>query len=135
MRLFIRILKLVVILFLVSTVLMVLYYRWRPVSYTPLMPIRYVQHLIKGEIQPIHHEWVPLDSMSRYMPIAVIASEDQNFLHHHGFDFTAIQQAVEEKRSRGRVRGASTISQQPKMFFCGPVLLGYEKDLKPILRS
>lgn len=112
MRLFIRILKLVVILFLVSTVLMVLYYRWRPVSYTPLMPIRYVQHLIKGEVQPIHHEWVPLDSMSRYMPIAVIASEDQNFLHHHGFDFTAIQQAVEEKRSRGRVRGASTISQQ-----------------------
>ena len=43
---------------------------------------------------------------------AVIASEDQRFLQHHGFDFSAIQQAVEEHERTGRRRGASTISQQ-----------------------
>ncbi len=47
------------------------------------------------------------------MPVAVMASEDQRFLTHHGFDFDAIQTAVKRNRKAGRNKyGASTISQQ-----------------------
>ena len=67
---------------------------------------------MEGKPAAIHHQWVPLESMAREMPQAVVASEDQNFMRHHGFDFGAIQEAVREKEEKGRVRGASTISQQ-----------------------
>ena len=46
------------------------------------------------------------------MPVAAIAAEDQNFLKHNGFDYRAILNAYEEAQEGGRVRGASTISQQ-----------------------
>jgi monofunctional biosynthetic peptidoglycan transglycosylase len=46
------------------------------------------------------------------MPMAVIASEDNLFPTHHGFDVVQIQKAVEEHLEGGRTRGASTISQQ-----------------------
>src|SRR5207248_3014910 len=41
-----------------------------------------------------HHDWVPFDRIAPVMALAVIASEDQNFLRHHGFDFGAIQRAI-----------------------------------------
>ena len=50
--------------------------------------------------------------MSLYLPVAVIASEDQRFLQHNGFDLDAIGQALEERRMGKRQRGGSTISQQ-----------------------
>src|SRR3989449_10107363 len=48
------------------------------------------------------------------MPIAsaVIASEDQNFFHHHGFDWGAIQRAIDHDENSKRLRGASTLTQQ-----------------------
>ena len=46
------------------------------------------------------------------MPLAVVAAEDQRFPVHHGFDLTEIQNALAERGASGRVRGASTISQQ-----------------------
>ncbi len=46
------------------------------------------------------------------MPVAVMASEDQRFLLHHGFDFNAIQSAAKHNAKGGKVHGASTISQQ-----------------------
>ena len=60
----------------------------------------------------VHHKWVPLKQISPYLPVAVMASEDQNFMHHHGFDFNAIQSAAIEHIEGGRSRGGSTISQQ-----------------------
>ena len=76
------------------------------------MAIRSIEHVVKGEPPIVHHKWVSLDEMSRYMPVAVMASEDQQFLHHHGFDFGAIQDAAVD-RLKGRARrGGSTISQQ-----------------------
>lgn len=112
MRIIVKILKWGVIVFFASSVLAVLVYRWIPVPVTPLMVIRVVQNVHAGKPAAIHHQWVPLDKMSRYMPVAVIASEDQNFLHHNGFDFGAIQDAAKEKMEGRRLRGASTISQQ-----------------------
>lgn len=65
--------------------------------------------------------------------MAVIASEDNRFAEHNGFDFKEIEKALEENKNRKRPRGASTISQQTaKNIFCGLLLLGSEKDLKCI---
>lgn len=97
---------------MVSTVLTVAAYRWLPVPITPLMVIRCVQNIHNGETAAIHHKWVPLKQISPYLPVAVMASEDQNFMHHHGFDFNAIQDAAIERLEGKRSRGGSTISQQ-----------------------
>lgn len=102
----------IVIFFFASTILAVVAYRWLPVSVTPLMVIRCVQQVGHGEKIRMRHHWVPLDSISKYMPVAVMASEDQLFMEHHGFDFNAIEQAVKERQAGKRQRGGSTISQQ-----------------------
>lgn len=112
MRLFFKICKWVIIAFFASSILSVIAFRWLPVKITPLMLIRCAQNFQNDKPIAIHHEWVPLERMSKYLPVAVIASEDQNFRQHHGFDFTAIQDAAEEKMQGKRSRGASTISQQ-----------------------
>lgn len=56
--------------------------------------------------------WHPFNKISKNAVIAVIASEDQRFIEHNGFDFDQIQKAIEEIDKRKRVRGASTITQQ-----------------------
>lgn len=76
------------------------------------MIIRCAQQVSRGETLRLKHHWVPLDSMSIYMPVAVMASEDQRFLMHNGFDFIEIDKAMEERRTGKRFRGGSTISQQ-----------------------
>lgn len=112
MKIIYRIVRIAVIFFFVSTVLATLVFKWMPVPLTPLMLIRCVEHVGSGEAPRLKHEWVPLDEMSKYMPVAVIASEDQHFMEHHGFDAEAIGQAVKERQSGHRIRGGSTISQQ-----------------------
>ena len=102
----------IVLLFFGSTIFSVIVYRWCPVYLTPLMLIRCAQQMSRGEQIKLRHHWVPLDSMSIYMPVAVMASEDQRFLTHHGFDFVEINNAVKERQSGKRRRGGSTISQQ-----------------------
>ena len=95
-----------------STILAVVALRFLPVYFTPLMFIRLAQQAGEGKELRLSHHWVSLDEISPYMPVAVIASEDANFYSHHGFDFKAIEKAWKEKEEKGRVRGASTISQQ-----------------------
>lgn len=112
MRLILKVLKWLILIFISTSLLSVIYYRFFPVSYTPLMFIRCAQNFTGNKPVGINHRWVPLDSMSKYLPVAVIASEDQNFLTHDGFDFNAIKNAAEESKSGKRRRGASTISQQ-----------------------
>ncbi|WP_245590046.1 monofunctional biosynthetic peptidoglycan transglycosylase [Desulfonatronum lacustre] len=60
----------------------------------------------------IHYQWVDWEFISPHMGLAVVASEDQKFPHHRGFDFQSISDALEERRTKGRIRGASTITQQ-----------------------
>lgn len=61
---------------------------------------------------PAHHEWVDWDGLSPWMGLAVVAAEDQRFPTHHGFDFDQISRALQQRAEGGRLRGASTISQQ-----------------------
>ena len=100
--------------FFASTILSVIFFRFVPVFVTPLMLIRVAQQVSEGRDVKLSHSWVSLDKMAPSMPVAVIASEDANFLSHHGFDFKAIQNAVERnaKHPEKRKLGASTISQQ-----------------------
>ncbi len=56
--------------------------------------------------------WVDNQSIGNNIKMAVICGEDQRFKEHHGFDFKAIQKAIQHNMSGGKVRGASTISQQ-----------------------
>lgn len=98
--------------FVLTSVLAVLVYRWVPVPATPLMYIRSMEHPTDTTYTRRLHHWVALDSISPYMPVAVMASEDQRFLTHNGFDFEAIALARAEYEAGGRRRGASTISQQ-----------------------
>jgi monofunctional biosynthetic peptidoglycan transglycosylase len=60
----------------------------------------------------LHYQWVDLDHVSPQLPIAVVAAEDQNFQTHHGFDLGAISTVLARRGQAGRMRGASTISQQ-----------------------
>lgn len=60
----------------------------------------------------IDYHWVNYTDMVPAMHLAVVASEDQNFPYHHGFDWIAIDKALHHNRVSRRIRGASTISQQ-----------------------
>jgi monofunctional glycosyltransferase len=60
----------------------------------------------------LHYRWTPWDQVSKQLPIALVAAEDQKFPFHHGFDLDAIQDAIEDAEDGERLRGASTISQQ-----------------------
>lgn len=60
----------------------------------------------------LHHEWTDYREISPYIKMAVITSEDQRFPDHWGFDFEAIEEAIEEQQQGVRRRGASTITQQ-----------------------
>lgn len=60
----------------------------------------------------IRYEWTDWTQISPYMALAVVASEDQLFPHHSGFDFESMRKALEAQSRDGHLRGASTITQQ-----------------------
>lgn len=109
-----KILKWIVVVFFASTILSVVALRWVPVWFTPLMFIRLAQQSSDDKPLTLHHHWVSLDKMAPSLPTAVMASEDANFLKHHGFDYKAIEQAAirNMKHPEKNRHGASTISQQ-----------------------
>lgn len=113
MKIVVNIIKWGVSLFFASTILAVVLYRFIPVYLTPLMVIRFVENIGSERGPALHHSWVSLSKISKYMPVAVMSSEDQRFLIHNGFDFDAIQKAAKHNmNSHGKKLGASTISQQ-----------------------
>lgn len=102
-----------IVLFFASSILAVLAYKWLPVYVTPLMVIRCCQQMGRGEKIRMKHHWVEMEKgMVPDMALAVVASEDQRFMNHNGFDFDAISKAWDERSKGVRFRGASTISQQ-----------------------
>lgn len=125
-RFFKFIFKLLLGLFLFS-ILLVVVYKWVPVPFTNLMLIRYFEN----PEEDIRHNWVPSEEISNNLKLAVIASEDQNFPNHNGFDYEAIQKAMEDNKKGKRVRGASTISQQTaKNVFLWPQRSWFRKGLE-----
>lgn len=104
--------KRLILFFLISSLFIVLVYRWVPVFITPLMVIRSLEHVFSGEMPRMHKKWIPLNKISKHMPKAVMAGEDQNFMNHSGFDFKAMKKAFKYNKKGKKIRGGSTISQQ-----------------------
>ncbi|MES2567963.1 MAG: monofunctional biosynthetic peptidoglycan transglycosylase [Bacteroidota bacterium] len=100
------------IAFVVLSMAMVILYRWVPVPITPLMIIRNMEQIGDGKGIIMEHDWVPLEDISPKLQLAVVCSEDQNYLKHFGFDLGAIKKAMKENEEGKRFRGASTITQQ-----------------------
>src|SRR4051812_26646062 len=98
--------------FFIVSIASVIFFRWVPVPLTPLMLIRCCQQAFdnKRDVR-LKKDWVSLDKIPNSMQLAVVCSEDQNFLKHNGFDFEAIERAVDFNDTHKRKRGASTISQ------------------------
>ena len=92
------------------TVVWVLILKFLPVWVTPFMLSRKIDAFKEDQDTEIHSDWEPYENISKEVALAVVASEDQAFPDHWGFDFNSIYDAMTEKRKR--VRGASTISQQ-----------------------
>jgi monofunctional biosynthetic peptidoglycan transglycosylase len=89
------------------SIIPVLVFRWVA---PPTSAVMLSRTLMEAEQQD--YQWVPLAHMSADLPLAVVASEDQKFPDHFGFDISAIKDAVEQHAQGGRLRGASTLTQQ-----------------------
>lgn len=98
-----------IVWFVIFSFGLALLFKWVPVPVTPLMVIRYFESNTDSTFK---HDWVSIDEISKNLQLAVICSEDQNFLNHNGFDFEAIKKAIDDNRNGKRIKGASTISQQ-----------------------
>jgi monofunctional biosynthetic peptidoglycan transglycosylase len=108
----------------VLPVMLVLLYRVVPPPTTPLI-------IGMSFSQEVRQDWVPLSAMSANLVKAVIASEDSKFCSHSGFDWQAIQEALEYNASGQGVRGASTISQQTaKNLFLPPARTWIRKGVE-----
>lgn len=98
--------------FLALNLVLVLVFRWVPVPVSGLMVQRRVESWSSDKPYASRHRWVPLEEISPNLGAAVIAAEDQNFAEHFGFDWQAIEKAVQHNEKSRRKRGASTVSQQ-----------------------
>ena len=95
------------------TVLPVVCLRWIPAPTSAFMMEKRVAAFFRGEPRNvIRHRWIGWESISPQMRLAAVAAEDQKFPHHWGFDFESIADAVQHTGAKGRLRGASTITQQ-----------------------
>ncbi len=101
--------KLLLLLIIISIAWVTLYKFVNPPT-TPLMIIRSFEG--NSGLNLIKTDWKKYDDISDYMKMAVIAAEDQTFADHDGFDFHAIEEAIDDKLEGNRLRGASTITQQ-----------------------
>jgi len=98
--------------FLGLSIFSVVFFKFVPVPFTPLMLIRAVENKFAGKELYFSHDWEPIENISVNLQKAVIASEDGSFLTHNGFDFKAMQKAYKSNERGRRIKGGSTISQQ-----------------------
>ena len=90
------------------SLLIVLPFRWL----NPPVSMVMLERWLTNDDYSIQQTWLSWDEMPKKAALAVITSEDQRFPLHQGFDVDAIMKALNEAEEGGRLRGASTISQQ-----------------------
>src|SRR5688500_7734634 len=95
-----------VLIFILGSLLWVLAYRF----INPPMTATMLGDVLAG--RGAERDWMPIERIDRDMVRAAIAGEDSKFCGHNGFDFDAIEKAMQRNASGGRIRGGSTISQQ-----------------------
>jgi monofunctional glycosyltransferase len=101
-----RLIKRVVLTFFIAQFIYTILLIWMPVFSTPTI---FMEWLFGKKIEKV---WVSRANISESMKHAVIASEDQEFDEHFGFDVDAIEKAMQYNKTHKRKKGASTISQQ-----------------------
>jgi monofunctional glycosyltransferase len=95
------------------SVVSVLIFRWVNPPYSAFMAESRISAWASHDRDYVYRRtWADLTRISPNLPLAVVASEDQKFPEHWGFDVEAIEKAYEMNQHSHRVRGASTISQQ-----------------------
>ena len=98
---------------LALSVAAVLLLRWIDPPYSAFMAETQIEAWMRRDRNYVfRHSWVDLTRISPNLPLAVVASEDQKFPEHWGFDVEAIEKAYQLNQHSHRVHGASTISQQ-----------------------
>jgi monofunctional glycosyltransferase len=98
--------------FFILSIVSVIFFKWVPVPVTPLMLIRCIEQKAGGKEMKLRKDWVSFEEISPNLQLAVVCAEDQNFIKHNGFDWKAIEKAMEQNEKGRRLRGGSTISQQ-----------------------
>ena len=93
-----RLVRNLVIMFFAISIGWVVLARFVPVYVTPLMLIRTVEALAAGEAPRNTKDWVSIDKISHNMVQAVVASEDNLFMQHHGFSVTDIEKAIKHNK-------------------------------------
>jgi len=111
-RLVLRIVKLVVIVFVAASLFGVLLFKFVNPPFTWLMIQRGFERKADGKDWKIDKQWVDFDQIADPMKRAAVAAEDQTFLENHGFDFRAIERAIQKNAKSKKLIGGSTISQQ-----------------------
>jgi len=117
---------------LASSVFPVLLLRFVPPPVSSFMAQRYIAARWAGQADfTLKYQWVGIRQISPQAALAVVASEDQKFPTHYGFDFASIDKALKDNPHRARPRGASTISQQvAKNLFLWPGRSFFRKGLE-----
>ena len=108
-----RVLRLIawtLVVFVLTTTAAVTLLRWAAPPGSAFMALETLSNT--GERSSVDYAWVDWPKLSPSLALAVIAAEDQRFFAHRGFDIDAIVEAIETFKAGGRLRGASTISQQ-----------------------
>lgn len=99
-----------------------LWWKWFNPVETSFMALRLDELREKDPDVELRHQWVPYERISIHLKRAVVATEDDKFIDHHGFDWEGIKVALEKNQRRGRLSaGGSTITQQlAKNLFLSP---------------
>lgn len=119
------------LLFFGSSILVTLLYRFINPPVTPLMMIRVVENISNNKKPSIQKDWLRFSKINDNLKLAVIASEDNNFMTHYGIDFKAIEKAQKLNKRGKKLRGASTITQQTaKNVFLWPSRTWLRKGLE-----
>lgn len=108
-----KVIKWMIICFIVISVVAVTIYKFIPVKYPNSVVLQRINHAIDGDTTSVKHKWVPMEEISPYMKYAAVCSEDYAFFRHYGIRITNIRWAIRKNIKAGRiVAGGSTITQQ-----------------------
>ena len=123
----------ILIFLFISSILAVVVYKFIPVYYTPLMLTRLYDQHKAGKPFKLDHTWVPLSEIAQPLVQAVVASEDNLFLDHNGFDIEQIQKpATKPRKGNVSVVPARSRSRQPRTSSFSPRKVISGKGSKPI---
>ena len=113
----------------------VIWWKWVDPGQTAFMAERLAEMREKNPNAQLKHQWVDYARISVHLKQAVIASEDDKFIDHEGFDWDGIQKALDKNQAKGRVvAGGSTISQQlAKNLLLSPIKTPWRKAQEAVI--